>query len=168
MLSLNIAEDEDYDHFTDMFMTLNAKWMSEHNVTSFTVKYTGEELISEDLESGILGDLALIDAISLPLAFAALAYCLGSVRLLLVPLMTVPSTIVVAFSIMLPVSHFTTVSSFAPEMAAACMMAVSIDYSLFILSRFVDQCAMQHANTPPSWPCCGSTHHTTLLHWLRL
>jgi uncharacterized membrane protein YdfJ with MMPL/SSD domain len=145
MLNLNIADDEDYNTFANDFTTFNDAWLHKYNVSSFTFQYTGVQLISNDLESGILGDLMMIDAISMPLAFAALAYCLRSVRLLLTPLMTVPSTIVVAFSVMLPISHFTTVSSFAPEMAAACMMAITIDYSLFILSRFVDQCEMQHA-----------------------
>lgn len=145
VLNINVADATDYDAFASSFQAFNNRWLAANNVTSFSLAYTGVDLISKDLESGILGDLAIIDAISMPLAFAALAYCLSSFRLLLVPLMTVPCTLTLAFSIMYPVSFATDVSSFAPEMAAACMMAISIDYALFILSRFVEQCGMQHA-----------------------
>jgi uncharacterized membrane protein YdfJ with MMPL/SSD domain len=119
--------------------SFNSQWLTSHPDANFTIELTCLDQIGDDLKDGVLGDLAIIDAISMPLAFAALAYCLRSLRLLIMPACTLPSTVLLAFSIMYPVSTMLEVSSFAPEMSAAVMTAISIDYCLFMLSRFSEQ-----------------------------
>ncbi|EAN91297.1 MmpL efflux pump [Trypanosoma cruzi] len=113
------------------------------NDAQFTREYTDKRLISRDATGGIVGDLFRVDVISIPMAFMVLVYCVGSVRLLLIPLFTLPCTVSIAFGIMYPISLWMEVSSFAPEMTLGVVAALSIDYSLFILTRFREQVTIQ-------------------------
>lgn len=106
------------------------------NATSLTIRTTSTSQISEDLEGAVLSDTLMIDAFAFPLASIAMACCLGTIKMILLPLITIPVTIFLAFTICYPISVALNFSSFAPEMASAVMVAISIDYSLFILSRF--------------------------------
>ncbi|ORC85615.1 uncharacterized protein TM35_000342270 [Trypanosoma theileri] len=126
----------------DAIKSLVDQWCEEHNV-HFTREYTNIALLSQDASVGIVEDLERVDVISLPLAFLVLVYCVGSVRLLLIPALTLPSTVALAFSIMYPISFAVEVSSFAPELALGVVAAVSVDYSLFILTRFCEQVLQQ-------------------------
>ena len=130
--------------------TFNSEWRTSPSVSEecradgapqslFEFDFTNTILIGDDLQSSILGDLAVIDSFSTPLAFIALCYCIRSVRFTLVPAITVPVGLVLAYSIMYPISRMTKVSSFAPEMAAPVIVALSVDYCLFMLSRFAEQ-----------------------------
>ena len=88
-------------------------------------------------------DLLMIDMITIPFALAFLGYCIGSARALLIPVTAMPVTIIFCYACMYPISVATTVTSFAPELSAAVMIAITIDYSLFILSRFHEQRRIQ-------------------------
>jgi uncharacterized membrane protein YdfJ with MMPL/SSD domain len=106
------------------------------NYSALSVKFASVELVTGDLMSGLVGDLMTIDAISVPCAMLALAICLRSVRMLILPGAVLPVVILLSFGISYLVSLAVEVSSFAPEMASATTLAITIDYSLFILSRF--------------------------------
>lgn len=103
---------------------------------ALTVQYASVGLVSGDLETGLVKDLLTIDAISIPCAFLALALCLHSVRTPILPGIVIPVVVCCAFGICYLISLGVSISSFAPEMASATVMAITIDYSLFILSRF--------------------------------
>jgi uncharacterized membrane protein YdfJ with MMPL/SSD domain len=124
------------------------KHIAEKYSADLTVQFTSEPLIIGDLQSGMIKELLVIDMVSMPLAIAVLAVCLGSLRLLIIPAVTVPVTVCFSFGLCYPMSLLVDVSSFAPQMASACMLAISIDYSLFILSRFKEQAKLQEAKTP--------------------
>ena len=64
------------------------------------VDCTGGAAFSRDTDAGLLGDLARMDSIAFPLAFAVLALVLRSARFLLVPLVTVAVSASASFSIM--------------------------------------------------------------------
>ena len=66
------------------------------------------------------------------------------VRLLLVPLLCIVCTLAAAVLTMYPVSCSMTVSGQAPSLMLASALAMSIDYSLFLLSRFSEEVHAGH------------------------
>eukprot|EP00760_Papus_ankaliazontas_P001729 PhM_4_TR10582/c1_g1_i2/m.13285/K06994/K06994; putative drug exporter of the RND superfamily len=109
------------------------------NNTNLEVKTGGLGLIVNDITTGAASDFIRIDMISLPLAFAVLAYCLKSVRMLLIPAVCFLLSLCMSFTLMLPFTYFLDVSAFAPDMMGSMASALNIDYALFLLSRFNEQ-----------------------------
>ncbi|EKF32680.1 hypothetical protein MOQ_003464, partial [Trypanosoma cruzi marinkellei] len=142
LITIVLAHSVDSAEALPMISSVVDKWC-DLNGANFTREYTGKRLISRDAAGGIVGDLFRVDIISIPMAFLVLVYCVGSVRLLLIPLFTLPCTVSIAFGIMYPISLWMEVSSFAPEMTLGVVAALSIDYSLFILTRFREQVTIQ-------------------------
>ncbi|RNF25992.1 MmpL efflux pump [Trypanosoma conorhini] len=142
LLVLSLAPSVKSDAVMPAVSSVIDAWCIEHAAT-FSREYTSTQLVSGDAAGGILEDLVRVDAISLPMAFLVLTCCLGSARLLLVPFLALPCTVSIAFSIMYPISFFLEVSSFAPELTLGVVAALSIDYSLFILTRFREQVLLQ-------------------------
>jgi predicted RND superfamily exporter protein len=64
---------------------------------------------------------------------------LRNVRLLLIPLANIIATATTTICIMYLVSNVYSVSSQAPALIVASGLAMSIDYSLFLLTRFSDE-----------------------------
>eukprot|EP01065_Artemidia_motanka_P016027 TRINITY_DN1975_c0_g4_i1.p1 TRINITY_DN1975_c0_g4~~TRINITY_DN1975_c0_g4_i1.p1 ORF type:complete len:1047 (+),score=424.53 TRINITY_DN1975_c0_g4_i1:90-3230(+) len=84
-------------------------------------------------------NLGTIDAISIPLAMCVLAYVLRSWRLLVLPLVNMGATAAVSFGVMSLVADHMNVNSVAPSLMMSILVAMSIDYSLFLLSRYRDE-----------------------------
>ena len=91
-----------------------------------------------DSNVGMEHDMQDMDSIALPMALAVLVYIIRSLRLLAFPLMSVGFSICFSFSCMYFVasSGAMPVVSFAPPMLLSLTLAMSVDYSLVILSRF--------------------------------
>jgi len=80
-----------------------------------------------------------MDMISLPIAFLVLAISLRSLRMLVLPFITLIVGCVVAFGIMGIAAQVITVSSATPAVMMSMLLAISIDYALFLLSRFQEE-----------------------------
>lgn len=103
-----------------------------------TVRIIALPLWVREMVSSAKHDMAIMDAIVLPLALVILAVAIGgSFRLLIVPLLITGSAIAVSFGLMRLVTLTVSVSTAAPSLMMSTGIAMSIDYSLFILSRFV-------------------------------
>lgn len=81
-------------------------------------------------------NLELMDAIILPVAFFILAIMLGSFRLLLIPLLALAITAALSFATVDGITHIHPILSAAPSLMASVFLAMSIDYSMFLLTRF--------------------------------
>lgn len=115
------------------------------NTTLLNAKFTSVPQMAGDLEHGLVGDMMRVDSVCLPLAGLALIVCLRSIRSAVMPLITLPSTILIGFGIVYFISLAVEMSAFAPELAAATMVAISLDYVLFVMSRFKDLCVRYEA-----------------------
>lgn len=71
-----------------------------------------------------------------PFAMAVLCYVVGSIPLMILPLMSMPTVIIVSFALMHWVSHHISVASIAPPLMASLNVALAIDYAMFLLRRF--------------------------------
>jgi uncharacterized membrane protein YdfJ with MMPL/SSD domain len=94
-----------------------------------------------DANVGMEHDMKAMDSIALPMALAVLVYIIRSIRLLALPLLSVGGSICFSFSTMyfVAVSGAMPVVSFAPPMLLSLTLAMSVDYSLFILTRFREE-----------------------------
>jgi uncharacterized membrane protein YdfJ with MMPL/SSD domain len=80
-----------------------------------------------------------MDGIVLPLALALLAILLRSVRLLILPILCIAISALVTFMIMYGITFVFSIVSFAPSLMMSLLIAMSIDYSLFLLSRYREE-----------------------------
>mmetsp|Transcript_9791 Transcript_9791/g.17871 ORF Transcript_9791/g.17871 Transcript_9791/m.17871 type:complete len:907 (+) Transcript_9791:219-2939(+) len=78
-----------------------------------------------------------IDAAVLPLALLVLMYVVQSWRMVIIPLFNVATCLLSSFAIMYALTTVTTKApSFVPSVMEALVIALSIDYSLFLLTRY--------------------------------
>lgn len=106
------------------------------NGSDLTMRTTSEGQLLDETEDAVVSDLLLTDSIAIPIALFILAAALRSFRQLLAAGLAIGITITWLFGIMYFVSTKIEISSFAPEGASACIVALSIDYLLFFASRY--------------------------------
>ncbi|MHA1116197.1 MAG: MMPL family transporter [Candidatus Heimdallarchaeaceae archaeon] len=105
----------------------------------YYIGLTGSDILILDIENGTKHDLARMDAVVLPIALIVLALVLRSFRLMIIPIFTMILSTFTSFLIMLPISNSINVISFAPSVIMSCVIAMSIDYSLFLLTRYREE-----------------------------
>src|SRR4051794_20249995 len=104
-----------------------------------TVKVGGAALAYHQVNDQTKKDLALSEAISIPLTAIALILVFGSVIAALVPLAIGIFAIIQTLAILRALAVFTDVSIYAMNMTTALGLALAIDYSLFLVSRYREE-----------------------------
>jgi hypothetical protein len=100
----------------------------------------GMNAFGNDAMNGVQHDLLRMDSVSFPLAFAVMAMVLRSLRLLIAPFLCIVASVAISFGVvMYPISLNADIITFAPAVMMSITLAVSIDYSLFILSRYREE-----------------------------
>eukprot|EP01059_Diplonema_ambulator_P020472 TRINITY_DN34283_c0_g1_i1.p1 TRINITY_DN34283_c0_g1~~TRINITY_DN34283_c0_g1_i1.p1 ORF type:complete len:887 (+),score=327.11 TRINITY_DN34283_c0_g1_i1:42-2663(+) len=84
-------------------------------------------------------NLGTVDAISIPTAMLVLMWILQSPRLLVLPLLNMGLTAGTAFGVMSIVAGWMSVNSVAPSLMMSILVAMSIDYNLFLLTRYREE-----------------------------
>jgi len=97
-----------------------------------TVDHDFNELSQHDLKSGELG-------VGLPAAFVVLLLVFGTLVAGLVPLLMAAVAIIVALGLSAVVAEAFTLSVFVVNMLTGMGLALGIDYSLFVLSRYREE-----------------------------
>ena len=105
------------------------------------VGLTGIDLFQKDALNGVNSDLHHMDFTILPLALLTLSIVLGNVPIMLIPIVNILTTITISFGIMYGVACVVQVVSFTPSVMMSLVIAMSVDYSLFLLSRVQDEVA---------------------------
>ena len=106
--------------------------------SSYEVYAGGNFVLEAEIGGKAAESLRRMEMLVLPFAFVILAYFLQRVQLLLVPLCCVALSLGAAFSCALPVAEMWPVSSDTPEIMVSTAVALSIDYSLFLLTRLLE------------------------------
>jgi uncharacterized membrane protein YdfJ with MMPL/SSD domain len=104
--------------------------------------YSMPQVVNSALETASK-DMGTMDGISLPLAAMVLMFVVGSGRLLLIPLVCLATSAAVVFGTMRIRAYSTPVQTIAPPLMMSLLIAMSIDYSLFFLTRFREELASQ-------------------------
>ncbi len=99
----------------------------------------GGGVIAHAINSKISKDLALAEAISIPLVFILLAFVFGAMVASAMPLVVGVSAILGSFFIIYLFTLFTTVSIFALNLITGLGLGLGIDYALLIVNRFREE-----------------------------
>jgi uncharacterized membrane protein YdfJ with MMPL/SSD domain len=106
----------------------------------FTISYTGVKYFLSDLTLSTRHDLKRMDAIVLPIALILMGLVLPRANfwvVWMVPVVTLLTTVSLWSIVMNVIATRVSVSTFCPTVMMSLTMGLGIDYSLFLLSRYL-------------------------------
>ena len=109
--------------------------------TDLHVQLAGAPAFYADLERVTERDLRRAELIAFPFALAALLFVFGSAVAAAVPLFIGGVTVALVLGIVYGLTHLTELSIFTLNVASLLGLGLSIDYSLFLVSRFREELA---------------------------
>jgi len=124
--------DESYDAIVQKLID----FASSHDSSDITVIMTGEKALGLQMTDATKNNLSLIDSTVLPIALIILGVVLKSYRHIIVALINLLCSMLFTFLIMYGISIVIPIASFAPSIMMTLGIAISFDYSLFLLTRF--------------------------------
>lgn len=128
------AAEENIERVLDIIETANRDGPSE-----FRVYITGEASMNRDFEALAEKDLRTGESIGVSLALIILLVVFGAVAAAIIPLVLAAVAIVAALGSMALVGQVFNLSFFITNMVTMMGLAVGIDYSLFVVSRFREE-----------------------------
>lgn len=122
----------------------HAKELTErlvHDRDGVTVRAGGEAMIYVQINGQSEKDLLKMEAIAIPLCFLALVWVFGGLLAASLPLAIGGFAILGSMAVLRAVTYVTDVSIFAMNLSVAMGLALAIDYTLLIISRYRDEIA---------------------------
>lgn len=110
-----------------------------------SVHITGAASVSRDMSTSSKEDIEKMDTRIMPIAFLVLAFVIRSLPLMLIPALAIPISLMAQFLCLYPFSLFMEIVSYAPSIMMSLTLALGIDYSLFMLTRFMDGFELNHS-----------------------
>ena len=110
-----------------------------HDRDGVTVRAGGPAMLYAQISQQTQKDLLLIQAIAAPVSFAALIWIFGGVLAAALPMAVAGFAIVGSLAALRGMALVTHVSIFALDLGAALGMALAVDYTLLIISRYRDE-----------------------------
>ena len=105
------------------------------------VRAGGTAMIYRQITEQTTRDLVRMESIAVPLSFLVLVWVFGGLVAAALPMMVGLMSILGAMSVLRLITSFTEVSIFALNITTALGLALAVDYTLLILSRFRDELA---------------------------
>jgi putative drug exporter of the RND superfamily len=112
-----------------------------HDRDGVTVRVGGEPTIYRQTTDQTRKDLVLIESLTLPLSFLVLIWVFGGLVAAALPMAVGVFAILGTMAVLRLVSLLTNISIFALNLTVALGVALAIDYTLLILSRYRDEMA---------------------------
>src|SRR6202011_1082150 len=112
-----------------------------HDRDGVTVKAGGEAMIYVQINSQSEKDLLLMESIAIPLSFVVLVWVFGGLLAAGLPLAVGGFAILGSMAVLRALTYATDVSIFALNLTLAMGLALAIDYTLLIISRYRDELA---------------------------
>jgi len=109
-----------------------------HDRDGVTVRAGGDAMVKVEITEQSRRDLLLMESLAIPISFVVLVWVFGGVLAAAVPLAVGGLAILGSLAVLRGVSSFTDVSIFALNLSAAMGLALAIDYTLLIISRYRD------------------------------
>lgn len=103
------------------------------------VATTGLSALFYEMQLSTSTSFELIDATVIPLAILILGANLQSYRHMLIAFCNLGCTLLLAFALLMPVTYIFDINPFSPSIMLSLGVAVSFDYSLFMLNRFREE-----------------------------
>ena len=112
-----------------------------HDRDGVTVRAGGEAMTYVQVNGQSEKDLLMMESIAIPLSFLVLVWVFGGLMAAALPLAVGGFAILGSMAVLRAVTLFTDVSIFALNLSVAMGLALAIDYTLLIISRFRDELA---------------------------
>src|SRR5690349_14381207 len=112
-----------------------------HDRDGVTVRAGGEAMIYVQINGQSEKDLLLMESIAIPLSFIVLVWVFGGLLTAALPLAVGAFAILGSMAVLHAITFFTDVSIFALNLSVAMGLALAIDYTLLIVSRYRDELA---------------------------
>ena len=104
-----------------------------------TIRAGGTAMIYKQINDQTKSDLLLMEMIAVPLSFLVLVWVFGGLVAAALPMMVGVMSILGTMSVLRLITGFTEVSIFALNIATALGLALAVDYTLLIVSRYRDE-----------------------------
>jgi len=112
-----------------------------HDRDGVTVKFGGSAAVYAQISHQTERDLVRMEAIAIPLSFLVLVWVFGGLMSAAVPLVVGISAILGSMAVLRAMTFYTDVSVFALNLSVAMGLALAIDYTLLLVTRFRDELA---------------------------
>ncbi len=112
-----------------------------HDRDGVTVRAGGEAMIYVQINGQTEKDLLLMESIAIPLSFLVLVWVFGGLLAAALPLAVGAFAILGSMAVLHAITFVTDVSIFALNLTVAMGLALAIDYTLLIVSRYRDELA---------------------------
>jgi RND superfamily putative drug exporter len=112
-----------------------------HDRAGVTVRAGGQAVMMHQITAQSEKDLKIMEGVAIPLSFLVLVWVFGGLVAASLPLAVGGVAIFGAMAVLHLITFATDVSIFALNLAVALGLALAIDYTLLLLSRFRDECA---------------------------
>ena len=112
-----------------------------HDRDGVTVRSGGVAMVNVQITEQSQHDLLLMESIAIPLSFLVLVWVFGGLLAAALPVAVGGMAILGALAVLRVTTFFTDVSIFALNLSTAMGLALAIDYTLLIISRFRDELA---------------------------
>ena len=112
-----------------------------HDRAGVSVRAGGDAMVNVEITEQSQRDLLLMESLAIPISFLVLVWVFGGALAAAVPLAVGGMAILGALAVLRGVTYFTDVSIFALNLSAAMGLALAIDYTLLIISRYRDELA---------------------------
>ncbi|SEA95316.1 MULTISPECIES: MMPL family transporter [unclassified Mycobacterium] len=112
-----------------------------HDRPGVTVKAGGGAIIYSQINTQTEHDLLLMESIAVPLSFLVLVWVFGGLVAAALPILVGGLAMTGTLAVLRTITFFTDVSVFALNVATALGLALAIDYTLLIISRYRDEVA---------------------------
>jgi uncharacterized membrane protein YdfJ with MMPL/SSD domain len=109
--------------------------------TGVVVRSGGLVMVNAQINSQLQRDLLLMESIAVPLSFAVLVWVFGGLLAAALPVAVGLMAIVGSLAVLRVITFSTDVSIFALNVSIALGLALAIDYTLLIISRYRDELA---------------------------
>ncbi len=121
---------------------------------------SGQGKVFADTNKQVAKDLAVAEAIAIPISFIALVIIFGGVIAAALPLLVGIFAIVGTLALLRLFAVFTDVSIFAMNLATAMGLALAIDYTLLIITRYREEVAGGMARPAAIYRAMGTAGRT--------
>lgn len=112
-----------------------------HDRDGISVEAGGPAMVNAQINQQTERDLLLMESIAVPLSFLVLVWIFGGLVAATLPMMVGAAAIFGTMTVLRLMTFVTDVSIFALNLATAMGLALAIDYTLLILSRYRDELA---------------------------
>jgi len=112
-----------------------------HDRDGVTVRAGGVAMVYDQINRQNERDLLLMEALAIPLSFLVLVWVFGGLLTAALPICLGGLAIVGSMSVLRLISFSTDVSTYALNLSSAMGLALAIDYTLLIISRYRDELA---------------------------